>query len=81
MDKNKDGYISMGELKLAQKDISMRDLNRVMRGIDQNHDGKLTYNEVRQIMAKKSTASMSGDRNNTTITRKLGSFLTRRVSK
>ena len=49
MDKNKDGYVSKGELKLAQMNMTMKELGEVIRNIDGNSDGKLTFEEVKAI--------------------------------
>merc|ERR1712080_478402 len=50
MDKNKDGFVSKGELKLAQRQISMKELSAIIDSIDTNGDGKLTYEEVKQVL-------------------------------
>ena len=53
MDRNKDGYVSKGELKLARKDKSMKELNQLIDSIDNNSDGRLTYEEVLQRRNRK----------------------------
>lgn len=50
MDKNKDGFVSKGELKLAQRQIAMKDLGAIIDAIDINGDGKLTYEEVKAVL-------------------------------
>lgn len=50
MDKNKDGFVSKGELKLAQRQISMKELSAIIDSIDTNGDGKLTYEEVKAVL-------------------------------
>merc|ERR1711997_649988 len=50
MDKNKDGFVSKGELKLAQRQISMVELSAIIDSIDKNGDGKLTYDEVKAVL-------------------------------
>ena len=52
MDKNKDGYISKSELRLAQRKVSLTDLNQLMDLVDKDHDGKLTFDEVKQMALK-----------------------------
>lgn len=49
MDKNKDGFVSKGELKLAQRNVSMAELNALIDEIDTDGDGKLTFEEVKQV--------------------------------
>ena len=39
-----------GELKLAQRQISMKDLGAIIESIDANGDGKLTYEEVKAVL-------------------------------
>merc|ERR1712043_29721 len=57
MDKNKDGFITKGELRLAQKSLKMTELSKIMSDIDKNSDGKLTLEEVRAIAKKASDTS------------------------
>ena len=52
MDKNKDGFVSKGELKLAQRDISMKELTSVIDSLDVDGDGKLTLEELKQALKK-----------------------------
>lgn len=54
LDRNKDGFVSKGELKLKLKtDMSMKELSQLLDEIDANSDGKLTFDEIKAI-AKKS---------------------------
>ena len=41
---------STGELKLAQRQISMVELSAIIDSIDKNGDGKLTYEEVKAVL-------------------------------
>ena len=59
MDKNKDGYISKSELRLAQRKVSLADLNQLMDLVDKDHDGKLTFDEVKQMALKYKESSIS----------------------
>ena len=59
MDKNKDGYISKSELRLAQRKVSLTDLNQLMDLVDKDHDGKLTFDEVKQMALKYKESSTS----------------------
>ena len=59
MDKNKDGFVSKGELKLAQRDISMKELTSVIDSLDVDGDGKLTLEELKQALKKKSQEKTS----------------------
>ena len=52
MDKNDDGMISKGELKLAKKHLSMKEIDEIIKEVDANSDGKLTYEEMKMICAK-----------------------------
>ena len=52
MDRNKDGFVSKGELKLAKKGCTLQELNDVINEVDKNSDGKLTFEEVRAINRK-----------------------------
>eukprot|EP00090_Calanus_glacialis_P006313 TRINITY_DN14932_c0_g1_i1.p1 TRINITY_DN14932_c0_g1~~TRINITY_DN14932_c0_g1_i1.p1 ORF type:complete len:153 (-),score=67.88 TRINITY_DN14932_c0_g1_i1:137-595(-) len=45
MDRNKDGYITKGELKLAKKKMTMKEVDQVIKEYDIDQDGKLDYNE------------------------------------
>ena len=40
----------IGELKLAQRQISMVELSAIIDSIDKNGDGKLTYEEVKAVL-------------------------------
>jgi len=59
MDKNKDGYISKSELRLAQRKLSLDDLNKFMIEADKNQDGKLTFEEVKQIALQQREATQN----------------------
>ena len=37
-------------MKLAQRQISMKDLGAIIESIDANGDGKLTYEEVKAVL-------------------------------
>lgn len=50
MDKNKDGYVTRGELKLAQRNLSRALLDAIISQADVDGDGKLTFQEVKQIV-------------------------------
>lgn len=53
LDRNKDGFVSKGELKLKMKtDMTMKQLGDLIDEIDANSDGKLTYDEVKEITKK-----------------------------
>jgi len=45
MDRNKDGFITKGELKLAKKKMTMKEVDSVIKEYDLDHDGKLNYEE------------------------------------
>ncbi|XP_040575424.1 uncharacterized protein [Lepeophtheirus salmonis] len=45
IDRNSDGYLSKGELKLANKDSRMVDIEEVMRDADLNMDKRIDYAE------------------------------------
>ncbi|XP_023320776.1 calmodulin [Eurytemora carolleeae] len=45
MDRNKDGFITKGELKLAKKKMSMKEVDQVIQDYDLDQDGKLSYEE------------------------------------
>ena len=45
MDRNKDGYITKGELKLAKKKMSMKEVDQTIKDYDLDNDGKLNYEE------------------------------------
>lgn len=45
MDRNKDGYITKGELKLAKKKMSMKEVDETIKDYDLDNDGKLNYEE------------------------------------
>lgn len=45
MDRNKDGYITKGELKLAKKSVGMSEIDSVIKKYDTDKDGKLNMGE------------------------------------
>ena len=58
MDRNKDGFVSKGELKLAQRDISMNRLAAIIDSIDSDGDGKLNYAELKAALNKEFDAEL-----------------------
>ena len=52
MDKNKDGFISRAELKLAKRSLTREQLDDIIGKADDDGDGKLTFDEVRKIALK-----------------------------
>lgn len=48
MDKNKDGYITKGELKLAKKNVGMKEIDNVIKKYDLDRDGKLNMEEFKK---------------------------------
>ena len=52
MDKNNDGFVSKGELKLAQRNMSMKELSAIIDEVDADGDGKLTFEEVKKVAQK-----------------------------
>lgn len=48
MDKNKDGFITKGELKLAKKNVGMKEIDQVIKQYDINKDGKLNMEEFKK---------------------------------
>lgn len=52
MDRNKDGYITKGELKLAKKKMSMKEVDATIKDYDLDNDGKLNYEEFLQSAKK-----------------------------
>ena len=52
MDKNKDGFITKGELKLAKKNVGMNQIEGVIKKYDMDKDGKLNMEEFRQSVKK-----------------------------
>ena len=45
-------YVSRGELKLAQRNLSLTQVNAIIDELDVNGDGKLTFDEVKQVALK-----------------------------
>ncbi len=52
IDKNKNGFVSKGELKIAAKGMSMKDLIEIINEVDKDNDGQLSFEEVRAINKK-----------------------------
>ncbi len=52
MDKNNDGFVSKGELKLAQRNMTMKELSELIDEVDEDGDGKLTFEEVKRVAMK-----------------------------
>ena len=50
LDKNKDGFLSRSELKLAHRNLTRAELDAVIGQADVDGDGKLTFEEVKQIV-------------------------------
>lgn len=59
MDKNKDGVVSKGELKMAQKTMTMKELKEIIDSIDENSDGLLTYEEIKAMSKRAYTKKNS----------------------
>ena len=53
MDRNKDGFITKGELKLAKKKMSMKEVDQTIKDYDIDQDGKLNYEEFLKGKGKK----------------------------
>ena len=51
LDRNKDGFISRSELKLAHRNLTRAELDAVIGQADVDGDGKLTFEEVKLIAA------------------------------
>ena len=61
LDRNKDGFVSKGELKLKLKtDMSMKELGELIDELDANSDGKLTFDEVKAITTETYKRSSQG---------------------
>ena len=50
LDKNKDGFLSRSELKLAHRNLTRAELDAVIGQADVDGDGKLTFEELKQIV-------------------------------
>lgn len=57
LDKNKDGFISRSELKLAHRNLTRAELDAVIGQADADGDGKLTFEEIKQIAESTRSAS------------------------
>eukprot|EP00095_Tigriopus_kingsejongensis_P003500 maker-scaffold373_size192110-snap-gene-0.37 protein:Tk03500 transcript:maker-scaffold373_size192110-snap-gene-0.37-mRNA-1 annotation:"hypothetical protein PRUPE_ppa012426mg" len=55
MDKNKDGFITKGEMKLAKKSVPLKDIDKCIKDHDLDDDGMLNLDEF-QKSGDKSTA-------------------------
>ena len=53
IDKNKDGFISKAELKLAKKKLGMKEIDKCIKDLDIDGDGKLNMDEFKQPRQKK----------------------------
>ena len=42
---NGDGEMSKAEIKLAHKQLTMKQIEEIMRIIDENHDGRISLEE------------------------------------
>merc|ERR1712059_46629 len=47
MDKNNDGQISKGELRLARKNLTMKQIESIMNQLDINGDGTISLEEIK----------------------------------
>jgi len=52
LDRNKDGFITKGELKLANKEATMADVMQVIKDYDFDKDGKLNMAEYSQYKSE-----------------------------
>ena len=48
MDKNNDGQISKGELKLARKDLTMKQIMSIMSKLDDDGNGTISLDELKK---------------------------------
>merc|ERR1712126_212082 len=48
MDKNNDGEVSKGELKLAHKHLTMKQIQSIMSKLDNNGDGTINWKEMKK---------------------------------
>merc|ERR1711953_1642558 len=55
LDRNKDGFITKGELKLANKEATMADVMQVIKDYDFDKDGKLNMAEYSQYKSESET--------------------------
>ena len=53
IDRNKDGFITRGELKLAKKNVGMNEIVKCITDHDLNKDGKLNMDEFEKSKKKK----------------------------
>merc|ERR1711981_1424397 len=52
LDRNKDGFITRGELKLANKNATMAEVSQVIKDYDFDKDGKLNMAEYSQYKSE-----------------------------
>lgn len=60
MDRNKDGFITKGELKLAKKNVGMSEIDSVIKKYDIDKDGKLNMDEFEKSADNWATAAENG---------------------
>ena len=48
MDKNKDGQVSKAEMKLARKNLTMKQIESIIKKLDNNGDGTISLDEMRK---------------------------------
>jgi len=48
MDRNNDGQVSKGELKLARKNLTMKQVQSIMSKLDDNGDGTISWKEMKE---------------------------------
>ena len=53
IDRNNDGFISKGELKLAKKEVAIKDVEKCINDFDINSDGKLSLKEYEASVTAK----------------------------
>jgi len=61
LDKNNDGFLTKGELKLANKNATMADVMQVIKDYDYDKDGKLNMAEYNQYRSDSSEKSQEED--------------------
>ena len=48
MDKNKDGQVSKAEMKLARKNLTMKQIESIIKKLDNNGDGTISLEEMKK---------------------------------